>query len=148
LTTDLEDFALFYGIKVLAILNQDILNTQLGSTEWQLPETTTTPGSLSTKPNILVLTSEIYAPLFINLNCDYLPISEDLPELLKAVTQIITNNPEIKLILINSDNEKIETYLHKHLTSNVLITTIEFTKFAQNAFFDSLVRKTLGVRLT
>lgn len=148
LTIDLEDFALFYGIKVLAILNQDILNTQLGSTEWQLPETTTTPGSLSTKPNILVLTSEVYAPLFINLNCEYLPISEDLPELLKAVTQTITNNPEIKLILINSDNESIETYLHKYLTSDVLITTIEFTKFAQDAFFDRLVRKTLGVRLT
>jgi len=148
LTVNLEDFALFYGIKALAVLSHEILTTKKLHTNLQLPEIAAPELQLTTKSNILVLTSEIFFPLFVNLNCQCLLLSENLSELLQAITQVLSKNPEIKLILVDSDQEKIESYLHKNLPSDILVTTVKFSDFSHDAFFDRIVRKTLGVRLT
>ncbi len=148
LSVDLEDFALFYGIKVLAILSHEILTTKKLHTEWQLPEVATPQSPLTTEPNVLILTSEKFFPLFVNLNCQCLPLTENLPGLVQEITQVLSKHPHIKLILIDSDQEKIEFYLHKNFPSDVLVTTIKFSDFSHDAFFDRIVRKTLGVRLT
>ncbi len=142
-----EDFAIFYGIRVLALLSNLYLEDPFKG-GFDLPDEPKTTTKLSDKPNILVLTSEYFSPLFVNLGCRTCLISDNNKAILKDVLQILSEEEEIRLILIDSKESEIENYLQKHLPNNLLISTVKFTDFSQDAFFDQIVRKTLGVKLT
>ncbi len=142
-----EDFAIFYGIRVLAILSNVDLEDPF-KTDLDLPDELKTTAKLSDKPNILVLTSEYLSPLFVNLGCRTCLLSDNHKTILKDILQILSEEEEIRLILIDSKDLTIENYLQKHLPNHLLISSVQFADFSQDAFFDQIVRKTLGVKLT
>ena len=97
---------------------------------------------------ILVLTELYKAPLFTNLNCEFLSLPDSLSpkEILDKIETKLGIFPTIQLILIDkSDNESLITFLNKYLP-NVLITSLELNNQSEN-YFDKIVKSTLGIRL-
>lgn len=141
-----EDFAIYYGIRVLSVLS-DLEESHKHSTDINVPEVKPA-AEVSERAEILVLTREYLSPLFVNLNCKYLPILAEPKETLKSIEYVLAEESEIKLILIDAQDEKLVQYLQKNLPQNLLITSVQFENFAKDDFFDQIVRKTLGVKLS
>jgi hypothetical protein len=141
-----EDFAVYYGVRALSVLS-DLQKQAAAGGELNAPEVKPA-AEVSERPEILVLTKEYLSPLFINLNCLYLPILEEAKDTLKAVQNVLSEESEVKLVLIDAQDKKLLSYLQKNLPANLLITSVQFENFSGDAFFDQIVRQTLGVKLT
>lgn len=146
LSTQEEDFALYYGLRVLFILSE-ATNVTIHKRKVQTPELKQV-AEVADKPEILVLTKDYLAPLFINLNCRYVPLCETIKETWQRIQVILEQETGIKLILIDSEDLALAQYLEKHLPGHVLVSLVSFQSYTQGAFFDQIVRQTLGVKLT
>ncbi len=141
-----EDFAVYYGVRALAVLSK-LQERSKNLDDLNVPEVRPAE-DLAEKPEILVLTRELLSPLFVNLNCRYLPILEEYTDTLKSIEQVLNEEQEIQLILIDAKDEKLVQFLQKRLPQGLLITSVQFENFSNDDFFDQIVRKTLGVKLT
>jgi hypothetical protein len=149
-----EDLAIFYGIKVLYLLTKIsqtnlVLNLSGAKINQEIE-------NLSWQPEILVITKNFFSPLFVNINCQFLleKEEENNKDLTKRIEQVLDKPNNIKLILLVTLDPKKEAkidWLQKHLTKEILITSIDLEKnntSSDQTFFDKIVKKTLGVRLT
>jgi vacuolar-type H+-ATPase subunit F/Vma7 len=148
-STDVEDFALYYGLRVVYILSkfgQKNQENNFKPTSKNLTEAT----AVNDNPEIVVICDSFEAPLFINLNCQFLPILEDHKLVLENLQKTLMANPEIKLVIIESlDSQDLIKILQRNIDSNILVTALDLkTKNnSEKTFFDHLVKKTLGIRL-
>lgn len=146
LSVDNEDFAIFYGLRVLSVFS-GIQDTFSQKKDISIPEFKSV-GEVVEKPEILVLTQDYLSPLFINLNCRYLALPDNAKIALQETQIILSQETTIKLVLVDSEDQILINYLQKHLPTNLLISSVQFRNYSQGAFFDQIVRRTLGVKLT
>ena len=147
------DVAIFYGLKVINKLTEktDSKSKLLGL----IPQGGEKKQNLKKEPQILVLTKNHKNPLFINLNSLCIPFDSSLneKEILNHIQTKIDEYSSISLVLVDLlDSQKIIHYLQKHLPSSILVTSLGLEEAITSSdnnqtFFDTIVRKTLGVRL-
>jgi len=146
LTSDEEDFALYYGLHALSVLSVSKQSAQHNINVDDAQETV----ELNQKSQILIVTDRAMAPLFTNINCIFTEITDSAEQNVKNTQQILLKNPEVSLILVVSDNSSVaETVelLQKKVDPNIFVTTLSFSTDSASGYFDDLVRKTLGVKL-
>ena len=144
-----EDFALYYGLKVLYLLTSaNQTNIKSEKVEHQASEEVQ---EVSNDQEILVLTTRFIAPLFTNLNCAYLPLTQDPKIALDKIREEIYQNSHIKLIIVEgSENTELVKHLQRNLPPTILITNLELennNSDTSQTYFDLLVKKTLGIRI-
>jgi len=107
----------------------------------------------STKPQILVVTSDELAPLFVNVGCEAITKINDSTKMTSDVQDVIASEPSIKVVLIEGEhNEDLIKQLRKSLRGDILISglslpTHQTLESNQKTYFDQIARSTLGVRL-
>lgn len=149
-----EDLAILYGIKVLFLLSKSSEN--ISGLELNLTNSKEQSQELSTESEILVITKNFFSPLFININCEFLLAKEDEDNrsLGKRIQEVLTKQSQIKLVLLAIEDLDVEekvNWLQKYLPKEILVTSVDLFKQEQSenqTFFDKIVKKTLGVRLT
>lgn len=150
LTSSEQDFALYYGLRVLYVLTEQPKKIDLEIFDFKESSaqalSNPTPDS-----EVLVICKQYLAPLFVNLNIQFSPITDDPAHALENVKRILKEFPKIKLIIIEeTDNwEVVKKYLQKNLGNSVLVTSLvlEQNQHQTGGYFDALVKKTLGIRL-
>jgi hypothetical protein len=148
LTSTISDFSLYYGLKVIYLLTT-ANQSQRQTSKIDYPKTQEAD-QITQNKEILVLTTRFIAPLFTNLNCAYLPLTEDPKIALDNVRNELSKNHEIKLIIIEGENPDLIKHLQRNLPPNILITGLELEVKNSNqsqTYFDLLVKKTLGIRI-
>jgi hypothetical protein len=146
LSTDEQDFALYYGIHFLDTL----LRVQQHD-----PETTDSPIVESSRPSfdddfsedieLLVVGPNEFLPLFTNINIGF--IDSTTLNLGEKIDKFRLGNPAVKLILIDESLDTSTVQFKKETDSDLLISTIDFNSQPSVGFFDNLVKKTLGIKL-
>jgi vacuolar-type H+-ATPase subunit F/Vma7 len=152
-----DDLALLYGLSFLdkfTLYSKDDGILELGSPKIQMkPESANV--KYSTKPQILVLTSDELAPLFVNLGCEAIPLLHNKAKTLADLREVLKTEPTIKVVLIEGgDNEDYVAYIRTNIDSSILVSGFELptsgqlkTKSNSQTYFDEIARATLGVRL-
>jgi len=146
LTSEEEDFALYYGLRALSVLTVASSQATMLSAQTSSQES----AELSSTPQILVLTDTATAPLFVNINCTFVHISDSVEHNVQHTLDALNTSPEVKLVLIVSQSQSVQetlTQLQKKTDPSVFVTTLSFGNDASSGYFDDLVRKTLGVKL-
>jgi hypothetical protein len=148
-SNDESDFSLYYGLKVLLKFSTRSQNharvDKNHSVNIHESKTDTFVGEL--KPQIIVLTQDHFSPLFLNLNCVYCPLSTDKALTLQNIDKELILHSDIKMILINKNDSDLLKYLHKHLPSDVLVSSFELENQNTENYFDTITKKTLGIKL-
>ena len=144
-----EDFAIYYGLKIIKLFTKKLVipkfSLDLQFDKNKFDDTI----SVSQKPSILVVTNELEAPLFANLNCDYVLISESESDNLTNVQSKLDQSNGISLVLVACRHSSgMVKLLEKKLITQALITNIDLSiTQKEDNFFDTIARKTLGYRL-
>jgi vacuolar-type H+-ATPase subunit F/Vma7 len=159
LESDELSLLLFYGLKVLNKFSIDVQshNEQNFNNQLYLDKSKHTD-TIHDSPDsqILVICSQIFAPLFLNINCKVLDFVDDRKMLLEKIKNVLEKTPTIEFILIAPDeyskSEEIVIFYSKNLPNNLSIATLDLNilekKETNQTFFDHIVKKTLGVKLT
>ncbi len=147
-SNDEEDYALFYGIKTLHTLNLLQDEGKTNRSEKDLEGGSEGEENLSKEPEILVITKGFLAPLFVNINCDYI-LDKEGSELLEEAEKYAKKNTHLKMVLAINKDRAFENSLKKRLDSNILIATLEIDDISESkGFFDQIVRSTLGINIS
>ncbi len=148
-----EDFLIFYGLKVISKIQEGIdkisklpNNQNLIETKIQIHLDAKIGSNYDEKEKILVVCDQYLSPLFVNLGCIFLNKTENKFALLQDILAITTNKKDIKLIITNGLLEENRDFLDKNL-SNYLITHLDIGNTFSKNFFDSIVSKTLGIKI-
>lgn len=141
-----DDFVIYYGLRVLAKLNGAVI---IDSEYKEIDiDTTEDDSALEQIQEILVVADNNLAPLFININCQFLDFIPDIKLLLVEIKKCLKINTSLKILIIESyfEPEKIK-FLQQNLPE-LLVTEFDTkTKASGVSFFDDLVKSTLGVKL-
>jgi hypothetical protein len=148
-SNDESDFALYYGLKVLLKFST---RSQIQERVDKLPNFTINQSksesfAVDAKPQLIVLTQDYFSPLFTNLNCVYCPLSSDRDLTLQNIGKELILHPDIKMILVNRNDSDLLKYLQKHLPSDVLVSSFELENHSSENYFDTITKKTLGIKL-
>ncbi len=150
LTDSSEDYALFYGLKVMYVLNKSREDLSEEDSNFDYQADSLNADNLSETPEIAVVTKSFLAPLFSNLNCKIVSPKEER-ELVREIKSLEESNKSLKLVLlVDNLEEGLESAIRKSVSSSILVASIDIDKEGDQSsgFFDDLVKKTLGVRLT
>jgi vacuolar-type H+-ATPase subunit F/Vma7 len=148
-----DDLALVYGLKCLYIFSDHDYNDEESELTLSVGHAVDSKKTTySTKPQILVLTTEELAPLFINISCEAIPLLNDDDKNIKEVKEIIQSRQSIRLILVEgAQTEELIKKLRKSISQDILVSGIEIPKKQSESggktYFDMIARSTLGVRL-
>lgn len=145
LSDNQDDFALYYGLRVLYIFAEH--TPELSEYEPVEAEIDRLDVELSLTPQILVLGSQYLAPLFVNIQCEFQTPAITQEDILQQIQRVIQQNASIELVLIENAEKETLTYLKKRLPESVLVSPLNL-EMGQENFFDFIVKKTLGVRLS
>jgi hypothetical protein len=148
LTTEESDVALYYGLKTLFLLSHE--KPRQRPKVIQIPDLMEA-SDLSDNPQILICSHPEFFPLFKNLNCQTSNYLSDAEQMVYAIQEDLKSNPNISLVLIISpESENSIEYITKKLQSQVLVSTLDLQveDLGKDTFFDKIVKKTLGVRLS
>lgn len=142
LLTDEADFALYYALKFLhkiidfdnfAQIVEQYFDREKGA-------------NLSSEPQILVVTTPAYYPLYKNINVEFLFSDTDKQILLEQVKEVIKKKP-ISLMLLDSEDLDLLEYMQRKLKQELVVSTFSMKGGGDIGFFDKIVKDTLGVRL-
>lgn len=148
LATIETDFALYYGLHVLDILSNQSLET-VYNLDLNVPAVKIdTDQVLNSEADICVFASNYLRPLFVNLNCYFHPKLESNADILEKIQKVLKTNPNVKMILIENLDTAFQRLLSKKLPHGLIISSIDLDKKDTESYFDRIVKKTLGVRLT
>lgn len=145
LTTDLEDYTCFYGLLVIDFLTHKLNEESQEINQFSKPLLDV--NNLSSQSEILIFTEKKLSPIFQNFNCQTVLFGDDAEENLSSAQSILQKNPEIKLVLLTNNSPETLALLEKRLPEDVLVAEISFNQ-EDSGYFDNIVKKTLGVRLT
>ena len=146
------DFALYYGLKVLikfSSLNPDE-NSVIDSNELSMFQLDSFKPVFNehSKPQIIVVTQEYLSPLFVNINCVYVPWFADQSKILSEIDKALIEHTDIKAVFVNTGDHQLVSYLKKYLPQDVLVSDLVFGEQTEGGFFDKITKKTLGIKLT
>jgi hypothetical protein len=150
LTDNSEDYALFYGLKVMYALNRSRDSREEDSAGFDYQADSLSTDNLSENPEMVVVTKSFLAPLFANLNCKTVSPKEQ-KELIREIKLIENSNKYLKLILlVDNTDDQLESAIRKNISPSILVASVDIDRGEKqdSGFFDDLVKKTLGVRLT
>jgi hypothetical protein len=149
LSTEERDVALFYGIKVLFLLSQQTSHEDVRGIS--IPNLTPPSKQLSEDPQMLVCSHPEFFPLFKNLNCISTGYQLEAELMSEAINEKLSIHPSISLVLlVDSSAEEQIDFIRKHTPHHILVSTLNLQTESFNGptFFDTIVRQTLGIRLT
>ena len=151
LTTSEQDYALYYGLHTLYIIN----NLLVGQDEvldfdklLTSKDVIVHQKELSENPQVLIVASVEVEPLIKDINGIFIRNSDSLEIVKESVIKSIKSNPEIRLILIDSKEKLCYMEILKLNLANILVTELQFSSTLEDSFFDEIVKKTLGINLT
>jgi hypothetical protein len=147
LQAEVEDIALYYGLKTIYTLDK-LLKPEVDN---RMPPTAqehhAVPEHFSEEPQIIFISEEYFAPLFVNLNAHHIHKTASKEHMLDHVRDALRSFGDIRMILVQDDTDGIVAYLQKYLSNSLLITSIPMDSSDTEGYFDMIVKKTLGVRL-
>lgn len=145
-----DDLALIYGLEFLkkfTLVEQD--KKDLPSLAKAVMGSDST--LYSTKPQILVVTSDELAPLFINIGCEAIPALSNREKLASDINSILADQSSIQVVLVQGeDNQELVGYLRKNIDDSILVSGFSLPTSSakpKKTFFDQIAMSTLGVRL-
>jgi hypothetical protein len=155
LTNTEEDYALYYGLNVIYVINSLILSNSNESVSGLMataPDLTNTH-SFSNNPQSLVITSLYKTPLFKNINAiclDSQKLSHN--QIIQELKLLIKDNNDISIIFIDTDyvteSHSLEKFIKKQPElKNIYVSNIKLSEISEDNFFDEIVMSTLGVKL-
>jgi hypothetical protein len=147
MTTTDEEFALYYGLLVmqkLTLIDRDLAITQV---DWTLHLVDKIDQPID-QPQILVVGFGDLKPLFKNLNILVLEPKINWKESVDEIGEIVTQNPQIELVLVDESMVDIYNHLLRSIGEKLLVANLNFDQTTGDSFFQKIVKQTLGVRLT
>lgn len=145
-STNIQDYSLYYGIKVLQELSKQTgqRTNDLNTEELELAS------KVSQESEFLVICSPHLAPLFKNLNAITRDLSSSIEDNVEVIGDVLKNKENIKLVLIIASNyvEILQSANKKFV--DVVISGIDLETIKEKSsttFFDYIARKTLGMRI-
>lgn len=145
--SETEDIALYYGLKTMYVFD-NLLRSEVEDVQTpRAKEHHAVPEHFSEEPQIIVVSEEYFAPLFVNLLAHHIHKTASKEHMLEHVREALRTYGDIRMILVQDDTDGIVPYLQKHLGHSVLITSIPMDSSETEGYFDMIVKKTLGVKL-
>ena len=146
LSSDEQDFALYYGIHFLdTLLRVQESITDVADLDIVTPVKSVFNDEFIENIELLVVGPNEFQPLFTNINIGFIDSAE--PKVNQKIDEFRSLNPTLKLILIDESLDIPLIHDKKELDSELLVSTIDFNSQASSGFFDNLVKKTLGIKL-